>query len=57
MRSLNKKGLDPYLVSAELDGETYYRVRLGKFASMDEVRAFKQAIERKRGVDASIVPF
>lgn len=58
MEALQKKGLDPYLVTAEVEGEgTYYRVRLGAFGSMEEAEAFERAVERKRGVDASIMPF
>lgn len=57
MRRLEKMGLDPYLVAGELPEEgTYFRVRIGKFSSMEEARTFKRELERKRGVEAAVTP-
>lgn len=57
MRRLEKMGLDPYLVAAELPEKgTYYRVRIGKFTSMTEARTFKRELKRKRGVDTILTP-
>mgnify|MGYP000032400564 CR=1 FL=1 len=54
---LEARGLDPYVVTVQRDdGETYYRVRIGKFSTMKEVETFKSEIARTRGVDAMITP-
>ena len=55
--ALESKGLDPYIATVKRqDGETYYRVRIGKFSSMKEVETFKDDIARNRGVNAMITP-
>lgn len=57
MKTLRSKGLDPHVVSAEIPGKgTYYRVRLGKFPSMEAARTFKQDVERKRGLKTFVSP-
>jgi cell division protein FtsN len=54
---LEARGLDPYVVSVQRDdGETYYRVRIGKFSTMEEVETFKADIARNRGIEAMITP-
>lgn len=40
-------GYGAYVVSAEVDGKTFYRVRLGNYASYDEAVAAKAEFERK----------
>lgn len=57
VRKLEARGLDPYVVTVQRDdGDTYYRVRIGKFSTMKEVETFKSEIARTRGVDAMITP-
>jgi cell division protein FtsN len=54
---LEARGLDPYVVTVQRDdGETYYRVRIGKFSTMKEVETFKADIARNRGIDAMVTP-
>jgi cell division septation protein DedD len=54
---LADKGLDAHVVSAEVpDKGTYYRVRIGKFATMEKAEKFQAEIERKRGVDTFVTP-
>jgi len=40
-------GYGAYVVSAEVDGKTFYRVRLGNYTSYDEAVAAKAEFERK----------
>ena len=44
-RSLASRGLDAYMVkSTESDSETYYRIRVGKFQSLDVARTYAEAL-------------
>ena len=53
---LRAKGLEAYMVSVQVSGKRLYRVRVGKFHSMDEVRSFQTELKEKRGVDGFISP-
>ncbi len=39
------RGFEPYMTSAVVDGQTYYRVRLGQFEDRAEVEKLKAKIE------------
>jgi cell division protein FtsN len=57
MGKLRDKGLEPHMVSIEKgDGGKLYRVRVGKFHSMDEARHFQAEIKRSRDVDTFVTP-
>ncbi|MCI0664068.1 MAG: hypothetical protein L0220_23680 [Acidobacteria bacterium] len=44
-RSLASRGLDAYMVkSGESDSESYYRIRVGKFQSLDVARTYAEAL-------------
>ncbi len=57
MGKLKDKGLEPHIVSIEKgDGGKLYRVRVGKFHSMDEARHFQAELKRSRDVDTFVTP-
>ena len=57
VRRLEKMGLDPHVISARIpDKGKYYRVRLGKFSSMEQARHLQTELKRKRGVDTFVSP-
>ncbi len=57
MGKLRDKGLEPHMVSIEKgDGGKLYRVRVGKFHSMDEARHFQAELKRSRDVDTFVTP-
>ena len=46
----NNRGYPAYFYEAHINGETYYRVRCGKFETEKESRDFKDLLARKEGV-------
>lgn len=57
IRKLAGKGLDAHVVSAEVPEKgTYYRVRIGKFGTMEKAEKFQVELDRKRGVDTVVTP-
>lgn len=57
MTRLRKMGLEPHLVSAAIPGKgKFYRVRVGKFQSMDEARSFQGDLERKNSLSTFVSP-
>lgn len=57
MERLRKMGLEPHLVSAAIPGKgKFYRVRVGKFESMDEARSFQGDLKRKNSLSTFVSP-
>jgi DedD protein len=57
MKRLRTMGLEPHLVSAAIPGKgEFYRVRVGKFGSMDEARSFQSDLERKNSLSTFVSP-
>jgi cell division septation protein DedD len=57
MDRLRKMGLEPHLVSAAIPGKgKFYRVRVGKFQSMDEARSFQGDLKRKNSLSTFVSP-
>ncbi len=48
MAVLEKKGFSSYRVKGQKDGETWYRVRTGSFATYDEAKSFKQKLKKAK---------
>lgn len=46
-QKLKKKGYDAYVVSADIQGRTWYRVRVGNFATRQEARPMQEALKTK----------
>ena len=46
-QKLKKKGYDAYVVSANIQGRTWYRVRVGNFATRQEARALQEVLKTK----------
>ena len=49
-----QRGYEPYVTTAVIDGQKYYRVRLGIFETLSEARAVKSAVEDRYSVMAWI---
>ncbi|MBZ0238059.1 MAG: SPOR domain-containing protein [Deltaproteobacteria bacterium] len=47
LATVKRAGYGAYVVSAEVDGKTFYRVRLGNYGTYDEAVAAKAEFERK----------
>ncbi len=46
-QKLKKKGYDAYVISADIQGRTWYRVRVGNFATRQEARALQEVLKTK----------
>jgi DedD protein len=51
---LRKAGHAPYVTQSEVDGQTWYRVRLGRYPSYDEAVAAKTEFEKREHVIAYV---
>lgn len=49
-----ERGYEPYMTAATVNGQTYYRVRLGSFASLSEAKALKSELKDRFSLDAWI---
>jgi cell division septation protein DedD len=49
VQQLKAKGYDGYLVLAEVKGQTYYRVRVGRFDKREEAESMRQSLARQDG--------
>ena len=57
MKKLRQMGLDPHVVMAKIPEKgKYYRVRLGKFRTMEAAQRFKENVAEKRGVKTFLSP-
>ncbi|UCG62737.1 MAG: SPOR domain-containing protein [Candidatus Zixiibacteriota bacterium] len=50
----SERGYDPYIASAEVNGQMYYRVRIGSFETLGEAKALKAQLVDRYSVDAWI---
>ncbi len=54
---LRRVGVEPNVLSVNVPGKgTLFRVRVGKFHSMDEARHFQASLKEKRGVAGFVTP-
>ncbi len=57
---LNKQGIEAHVISGESSktgsSKKVYRVRVGKFHSMDEARQFQGALKKQREVETFLMP-
>lgn len=57
MERLRSMGLQPQLVSAAIPGKgTFYRVRVGKFATMDKAHAVQEKLKSKNSLSTFVSP-
>lgn len=57
LRTLKKEGMEAFMVSATVPKKgKMYRVRLGKFHSMDEARQFQAELTRQRDLNTFVMP-
>ncbi|MFP4597191.1 MAG: SPOR domain-containing protein [Persicimonas sp.] len=57
MEKLRKMGLEPHVVAGDVPGKgKFYRVRVGKFQSMDEARSFQSDLTRKNSLSTFVSP-
>jgi cell division septation protein DedD len=54
-RSLRAKGYDAYTVQAPLRGQTWYRVRVGRFANRDQAREMEARLKAREGMENAYV--
>jgi cell division septation protein DedD len=48
----SQRGYEAYVVSANVQGQTYYRVRIGAFESLAEARALETQLADRYSIDA-----
>ncbi|MBA2663489.1 MAG: SPOR domain-containing protein [Bradymonadaceae bacterium] len=57
MDRLKKIGMEPHVIAAEVPGQgKFYRVRVGKFHSMDDARTFQADAKGRNGLDTFVTP-
>jgi DedD protein len=49
VQRLKDKGYDGYVVQANVNGQTYYRVRVGHFDARQEAESVRQSLSRQEG--------
>ena len=49
VQRLIANGYDGYVVQAEVKGQTYYRVRVGRFGKRDEAESMRQSLAHQEG--------
>ncbi|MGH7811041.1 MAG: SPOR domain-containing protein, partial [Candidatus Binatia bacterium] len=49
VQRLKDKGYDGYVVQANVKGQTYYRVRVGRFDARQEAESVRQSLSRQEG--------
>jgi cell division septation protein DedD len=47
LQRLKADGYDSYIVQAEVKGQTYYRVRVGRFGTRDEAESVRESLARE----------
>src|SRR5258706_1061982 len=55
VQRLIAKGYDGYVVQAEVKGQTYYRVRVGRFDKRDEAESMRQSLAQEEGYRAAFL--
>jgi cell division septation protein DedD len=57
VKKLSSRGVSPYVVEAEVPGKgTYYRIRVGRFASKDAADRYLADFKRETGLPAIVTP-
>ncbi len=57
MLRLEKLGLEPHVIAADVPGQgKFFRVRVGKFHSMDEARTFQSDTREKNNLETFVTP-
>ncbi|TXD39681.1 SPOR domain-containing protein [Lujinxingia vulgaris] len=57
MDKLSAQGLAPHVIAADIPGQgKFYRVRIGKFATVEQARAHQSQLERTREVRTFVTP-
>lgn len=54
-RRLLSKGYDAYTLQAPMRGQTWYRVRVGRFSSRDRAREMELKLKQQEGLEAAYV--
>jgi DedD protein len=54
-RGLRAKGYDAYTVQAPMRGQTWYRVRVGRFTSRDKARDLETKLKTSEGLENAYV--
>lgn len=54
-RGLRAKGYDAYTVQAPMRGQTWYRVRVGRFSSRDKAMELEQRLKTSEGMENAYV--
>jgi len=49
VQRLKSNGYDGYVIQADVKGQTYYRVRVGRFDARDEAESVRQSLTRQEG--------
>lgn len=49
VQRLKANGYDGYVIQADVKGQTYYRVRVGRFDARDEAESVRQSLARQEG--------
>ncbi len=52
---LEKKGLSVHIAEGEVKGRTWYRIRVGEFATRDEAQAHLEKVVKPKGLDGYVV--
>ena len=55
LATMKSNGFSPYLTEAEVDGKTYYRIRLGNYRSIDAANDAKADVEKATKKSASVM--
>jgi cell division septation protein DedD len=51
---LRAKGYQGYVVEAERDGQTWYRIRVGRFGTRAEAETLRQALDNQEGFKSPV---
>jgi cell division septation protein DedD len=54
-RRLHAKGYDAYTLQAPMRGQTWYRVRVGRFATKERAREMEMRLKRSEGLEAAYI--
>jgi len=54
-RKLLSKGYDAYTLQAPMRGQTWYRVRVGRFSNRDRAREMELKLKKQEGLEAAYV--
>jgi cell division septation protein DedD len=49
IQRLKAQGYDGYVVQADVKGQTYYRVRVGRFGAREQAETVRQSLAHQQG--------